>query len=51
MHVSKYRWYLIDIDDDDNDDNNDDDDDDEIRAYLKAEVLSIFCSCLFGSSA
>ena len=49
MHVSKYRWYLIDIDDDDdddNDDNNDDnDDDDEIRAYLKAEVLSTFCSC------
>ena len=48
MHVSKYRWYLIDIDDDDNDDDNDDndDDDDEIRAYLKAEVLSTFCSCL-----
>ena len=50
MHVSKYRWYLIDIDDDDDDnddnnDDNDDDDDDEIRAYLKAEVLSTFCSC------
>ena len=52
MHVSKYRWYLIDIDDDDNDDNNDDndDDDDEIRAYLKAEVLSTFCSCWYYQS-
>ena len=54
MHVSKYRWYLIDIDDDDddNDDNNDDndDDDDEIRAYLKAEVLSTFCSCYVSHS-
>ena len=49
MHVSKYRWYLIDIDDDDNDNDDDnDDDDDEIRAYLKAEVLSIFCSCLIN---
>ena len=48
MHVSKYRWYLIDIDDDDddNDDNNDDnDDDDEIRAYVEDEVLSTSCSC------
>ena len=41
---------IDDYDNDDNyynndDDNDNDDDDNEIRAYLKAEVLSTFCSC------